>query len=255
MSRGWLIPGSSVALALLSLGTLVVSCADDSGLGCTSGCANGWTLCQSDLTSAGVTHTEFLNNCQAQCQRAAASNARSLATSLACLNQATDCTAAEECGSFGSVLAPPGFGFAGFGFDAGFFAGGFANAGGLFNGGGFFGTGGTIGTSGFPGCSDDCFYANNLVCDDGARGSSSARCAYGTDCSDCGVRALGTGGSAGTGGTEAGPPDGAAGFTTDGSAAVDGTVGVDGATDGAAVSDGRAGVGGATDGATRSDAR
>jgi hypothetical protein len=50
---------------------------------------------------------------------------------------------------------------------------------------------------GTTGCSDTCFYSHNGLCDDGAGGSSTARCVYGTDCSDCGVRS-GVGGFGGT---------------------------------------------------------
>jgi hypothetical protein len=54
-----------------------------------------------------------------------------------------------------------------------------------------------FGSGGASGCTDDCFYSFNGVCDDGAAGSSTARCAYGTDCSDCGIRTLGAGGFGG----------------------------------------------------------
>ncbi|EOD13874.1 hypothetical protein EMIHUDRAFT_451930 [Emiliania huxleyi CCMP1516] len=37
-------------------------------------------------------------------------------------------------------------------------------------------------------CNDDCFYANNGVCNDGAAGSTDALCAWGSDCRDCGRR-------------------------------------------------------------------
>jgi len=254
MSRGWLVRGSSLVLGLLSLGALVVSCADDGAPGCSSGCANGWTLCQSQLTGSGITQSQFQSNCQAQCERSAASNARNLATQLSCLNQATDCTTAEECGPFSTVLVPP-LGFAGF-TDASIFGnGGFGAS--PFNTGGFFETGGRIGGGGFLGCSDDCFYAANGVCEDGGPNSSSVRCSYGTDCSDCGVRAFGTGGFAGTGGTgntDAGRFDGAAG-STDASGTPDGNANMDGSrSDGAFSTDSATGADATTvDGALRRD--
>ena len=38
-------------------------------------------------------------------------------------------------------------------------------------------------------CSNTCAYAGNGVCED-SRASTSSRCAYGTDCDDCGMRAF-----------------------------------------------------------------
>lgn len=37
-------------------------------------------------------------------------------------------------------------------------------------------------------CEDDCFFANDGECDDGAAGSKSGFCGFGKDCTDCGER-------------------------------------------------------------------
>ncbi len=42
--------------------------------------------------------------------------------------------------------------------------------------------------AGTPICSNTCEWAQNGICEDGATGSTSARCERGTDCADCGTR-------------------------------------------------------------------
>jgi hypothetical protein len=42
-----------------------------------------------------------------------------------------------------------------------------------------------------PGCSNECEYAADGVCDDGGPGSAYSVCTLGTDCTDCGVRSVG----------------------------------------------------------------
>ena len=41
-----------------------------------------------------------------------------------------------------------------------------------------------------PFCKDTCYWAGDGVCDDGGTGSAFHSCPYGTDCGDCGTRAV-----------------------------------------------------------------
>lgn len=79
--------------------------------------------------------------------------------------------------------------------------------------------GGTGGTLPVELCSEDCQWSDDGECDDGGDGGP-AYCDYGTDCADCGPRAVagGTGGT-GTGGT------GTGGVTTGTAACGEGTPG------------------------------
>ncbi|MCB9663645.1 MAG: hypothetical protein H6732_06015 [Alphaproteobacteria bacterium] len=57
------------------------------------------------------------------------------------------------------------------------------------------GDSGSTGDSGLPGfgdlgCRDLCYWSADGLCDDGGAGADSSLCPYGSDCSDCGPRAL-----------------------------------------------------------------
>jgi hypothetical protein len=70
--------------------------------------------------------------------------------------------------------------------------GGTGGASGGSGGGGATGGAGGAGTTGSGGsgdlCADTCPHNNDNLCDDGGPLSFSGTCAYGTDCTDCGVR-------------------------------------------------------------------
>jgi hypothetical protein len=133
---------------------------------------------------------------------------------LACVTDANTCDGVRTCSTIGPLVGIPNFGgFAG----SGFGVGGFGECQSLVSRtcacpNGAVGTQRCqnsrwgiclcSATGGTSGCSDTCFYSNNNLCDDGAQNSATARCPFGTDCSDCGVRygAGGYGGTFGTGG-------------------------------------------------------
>ena len=92
-----------------------------------------------------------------------------------------------------ATLATGAFLFAGCGSDNTPRAGGDAGPGGGSDAGNVPHDSGSVppGTDGGPGgtiCSDTCTYAMDTECDDGAAGSTTTACEFGTDCTDCGPR-------------------------------------------------------------------
>ena len=225
-----------MVLVLVSIGTLFVSCSDESSEGCGATCARTWRICESDLTAQGQTESDFQSACNDTCRGALSDNARQLGQDLSCVAQANECDGLRACSTIGPLVGTPNFGgFAGGGFGVGGFAecqlsttracacpNGLSGTQRCQNS--RWGVCVCSGTGGSTGCSDSCFYSHNGLCDDGAQNAATARCYVGTDCSDCGVRygvggfggTLGTGGRLATGGRRSdasldGPTPGAGG--------------------------------------------